>query len=57
MTHTQFLTKAQGMPPHIEGAITKIIRNFIWDNDVHPRIATEYLHKPLIEGGLNLLDI
>ena len=55
--HTQFLTKAQGMPKHIEEAITKIIRNFIWDNDIHPRIATEYLHRPLKEGGLNLLDI
>ena len=45
------------MPPHIEAAITKIIRNFIWDNDEHPRIALEHLQRPLKEGGLNLLDI
>ena len=49
--------KAQGMPPHIEVAITKIIRDFIWDNDEHPRIALEHLQRPLKEGGLNLLDI
>ena len=55
--HTQFLTKAQGMPPHIEVAITKIIRDFIWDNDEHPRITLEHLHRPLKEGGLNLLNI
>ena len=55
--HTQFLTKAQGMPPHIEAAITKIIRNIIWDNDEHLRIAPEHLQRPLKEGGLNLLDI
>ena len=55
--HTQFLTKAQGMPPHIEEAIKKLIRDFIWDNDIHPRISMEYMYKPLSEGGLNLLDI
>ena len=42
--HTQFLTKAQGMPPHIKVAIKIIIRDFIWDNDEHPRIALEHLH-------------
>ena len=55
--HTQFLTKAQGMPPHIEDAFVKIIRDFVWDNDIHPRISLEYLNKPLSEGGLNLLDM
>ena len=55
--HTQFLTKAQGMPNHIEEAMVKIIRDFVWDKDIHPRIALEYLYKPLNEGGLNLLDI
>jgi hypothetical protein len=55
--HTQFLTKAQGMPTHIEDAIIKIIRDYIWDNDIHPRIGLEHLYKPLNKGGLNLLDI
>ena len=55
--HTQFLAKAQGMPLHIENALVKIIRDFIWDNDIHPRISMEHMQKPLNEGGLNLLDI
>ena len=55
--HTQFLTKAQGMPPHIKVALTKIIRDFIWDNDACQRIALDYLHYPLDQGGLNILDI
>lgn len=55
--HTQFLTKAQGMPVHIENEMVKIIRDLIWDNDVHPRLSMEHMHKPLNEGGLNLLDI
>jgi hypothetical protein len=45
------------MPPHIEEAITKIICDFVWDNNIHPRISLEYLHRPLNNGGLNLLDI
>ena len=45
------------MPAHIEDALTKTIRNYIWDNDAHPRIGLEYLYKPLNKGGLNLLDI
>ena len=55
--HTQFLTKAQGMPPHIEAALIKIIKDFIWDNDARQRIALDYLHAPLDQGGLNILDI
>jgi len=34
--HTQFLTKAQGMPEPIEKALTKIISNFIWGEDNKP---------------------
>lgn len=55
--HTQFLTKAQGMPPHIKEALIKVIRDFMWEKDTHPRIALEYLYLPMNEGGLNLLDI
>ena len=55
--HTQFLTKAQGMPPHIEVALVKIIHDFMWDNNTHPRISMEYLHWPLDKGGLNILNI
>ena len=55
--YTQFLTQAQGMPPHIEAAITKTIKDFIWEEYSSPRIALDYLHLPIEEGGLNLLDI
>jgi hypothetical protein len=55
--HTQFLTKAQGMPTHIEEELTKMIRDFVWDYDVHPRISLEYLYRLLNEGGLNLLEM
>ena len=55
--HTQFLTKAQGMPAEIENALTKITRDFIWEDDSSPRIALEILFRPIEEGGLNLLDI
>ena len=54
---TQYLTKAQGMPSHIETALTKIIRDFMWEKDSSPRIALEALQRPISEGGLNLLDI
>ena len=55
--HTQFLTKAQGMPMHIEEALTRMIRDFIWDDGINPRIALENLYRPMDEGGLNLLNI
>ena len=37
--HTQFLTKAQGMLPYIEEALTNIISSFTWDRGTRPRIA------------------
>ena len=55
--HTQFLTMAQGMPRHIEEALTKMTRDFIWEQDTAPRMALEHLYKPINEGGLNLLNI
>ena len=55
--YTQFLTKAQGMPTHIESALTKMIRDFMWEDDSSPRIALELLQRPIEEGGLNLLDL
>jgi len=54
---TQFLTKAQGMPKQIETALTKIIRNFIWDGARSPPMSLARLQRPLDEGGINLLDI
>ena len=54
---TQFLTKAQGMPDHVENALTKAIRNFMWQDNSSPRIALDILQRPIEEGGLNLLDL
>ena len=55
--HTQFLAKAQGMPPNVEDALTKLARNFIWEENTKPEITLDYLHCPIEEGGLNLLNI
>ena len=55
--YMQFLTQAQGMPTKIEEVLTKIIRNFMWEDNKSPRVTLEYLHYPHKEGGLNLLDI
>ena len=55
--HTQFLTKAQGMPPEIEKAITQIIRDYLREDGSSPRIALEILCQPIERGGINLLDI
>jgi len=54
---TQFLTKAQGMPPAIEAALKNMIQKFMWENDSSPRIAYNFLCSPMNEGGLNLLNI
>lgn len=54
---TQFLAQAQGMPTHIEKAITNIVRDFIWEENITPRIALDYLQQKIEEGGLNLLDL
>jgi hypothetical protein len=55
--HTQFLASAQGMPQHIETALKRIIKGFMWDDDSSPRIACDTLCQPIKEGGLDLLDI
>ena len=55
--HIQFLTKAQGMPPHIEKALTNIMSAFIWGQETRPRIVMDTLRRPIPEGGLNILDI
>ncbi|TFK51633.1 hypothetical protein OE88DRAFT_1604450, partial [Heliocybe sulcata] len=50
---TQYLTKVQGMPPHVEDALTKIIRRFMWEeNAPHPPLTLDHLYKPATEGGL-----
>jgi len=55
--HTQFLAKAQGMPMHIEDALMNIMSTFIWEQGTKPRIAMATLRSPILEGGLNILDV
>ena len=55
--YTQFLAMAQGMPKHVETALIKIIRNFMWNDSTNPKIALNTLYRPVEEGGLNLLDL
>ena len=45
------------MPAHIKTALDGMIRDFIWEHDTAPRMALEYLYKPIDEGGLNILNI
>ena len=52
--YTQFLTQAQGLPPHIENALIKLTRDFIWEENKSPRITLDYLYYLPEEGGLNL---
>lgn len=54
---TQFLAKAQGMPSNIKNALTKIIWEFIWEDDSSPRITLDLLQQTTKTGGLDLLDI
>ena len=37
--------------------VTKLIRNFIWEDTLLPCIALQHLYQKTEEGGLNLLDI
>ncbi|KAF7790282.1 hypothetical protein EIP86_001236 [Pleurotus ostreatoroseus] len=54
---TQFLAKAQGMPKHIEQALVKMVRNFIWDDNAHPPISMDTLYLPKTHGGMQLMDL
>ena len=54
---SQFLTAAQGMPKQIEDALTKIIRDAIWESTAPPTISLACLYSPKEEGGINLLNI
>ncbi|KAI0064249.1 hypothetical protein BV25DRAFT_1768160, partial [Artomyces pyxidatus] len=49
---TQYLTKVQSMPPAIEKAVIKTIRDFIWDDCAHPPISINHLYQPVAEGGI-----
>jgi exonuclease III len=54
---TQFLAKAQGMPDRVRDVLTKLIKSFIWGDNVSPRLALDWLHKKRGEGGIELLNL
>ncbi|KAK0441753.1 uncharacterized protein EV420DRAFT_1222370, partial [Desarmillaria tabescens] len=54
---TQFLTKVQGMPNHIEAILIKKIQNFMWNSTGSPPVSLETLYKPKDQGGKQLLDL
>ena len=54
---TQFLAKAQGMPKTILKTLTKLTRDFIWNQRKSRPIALNRLCSPRHEGGINLLDL
>jgi len=45
------------MPTHIEDALMNIMSTFIWEQGTKPRIAMATLRSPILEGGLNILDV
>ncbi|KAI0043864.1 hypothetical protein FA95DRAFT_1473914, partial [Auriscalpium vulgare] len=55
---SQYLTKVQGMPRHIESALIKEIRSFMWpDSPRNAPIALKHLYRPQKDGGIGLLNI
>lgn len=54
---TQFLAKAQSMPPSVVKTLQNEARYFMWKGAAHPTINMDTLQLPVTEGGLNLLDL
>lgn len=54
---TQFLTDVQRMPSRVTKKLTKMMRDFVWDDKQYVPIATEHLFLESDEGGIGLLDL
>ena len=55
---TQFVTKAQGMPDNIRIALTKEIKEFMWEDTSHaPRLSMTHLESEKSIGGIKLLNL
>ncbi|TBU34078.1 hypothetical protein BD309DRAFT_988302 [Dichomitus squalens] len=54
---SQFLADVQRMPGSVVKRLTKIMRNFIWDDRANTPVALPYLYQKPEEGGLSLLDL
>ncbi|KAH9849473.1 hypothetical protein C2E23DRAFT_705071, partial [Lenzites betulinus] len=49
---TQFLADVQRMPEQTVKRLTKMLRDYMWDDRKHVPVATEYLQLPKEKGGL-----
>lgn len=54
---TQFMTDVQRMPEPVLKKLTKMIRDFVWDDKTHVPVAMDHLYLPVEEGGIKLLDL
>ncbi|OJT01831.1 Transposon TX1 uncharacterized 149 kDa protein [Trametes pubescens] len=54
---TQFLAKAQGMPLAVEDKLSRMIADFMWAGDKHPRVDRATLYAPVADGGLGVLCV
>ncbi|KAJ6451989.1 hypothetical protein C8R47DRAFT_998262, partial [Mycena vitilis] len=53
---TQYLTRVQGMPKHIEDTLVKLIRDFLWDGK-KARVSLDTMILPVNQGGKGILDL
>ncbi len=54
---TQFLATTQEMPAKVTRKLEKMVVDFIWKGNKHPRIGRETLYKSPREGGVGLIDL
>lgn len=54
---SQFMTNVQRMPEHARKRLTKLIRNYVWDDKHIVPVSMERLCMPYEAGGLNILDL
>ncbi len=54
---TQFFTTVQRMPAIILQRLTKLIREYIWNDRQHTPVGITHLYLPVAKGGLGMLDL
>ncbi len=54
---TQYLTSVQRMPDTIRKRLTKIIREYLWDDRRNPPVSMKQAYLPVARGGLGILDL
>ncbi|OJT14670.1 Transposon TX1 uncharacterized 149 kDa protein [Trametes pubescens] len=54
---TQFLVDVQRMPSHVLKRLTKMIRDYLWDDKHNIPVSMEHTYLPAERGGLGLLNL